>query len=128
MHKNRLFLYNYAAELKVAGDYRESLKIASECEKLWADYELQMLIAENHLQKEQHKQAENHYHKASLMYPVKFMPLYRLYQLYRIAGDEENELIMAEKILSKPIKVASPTIHQMKQEVKQSLNKKETFQ
>ena len=122
LHKNRLFLYNYAVELKVAGYYSESLRIAGECEKLWADYELQMLIAENYRLCEQYKQAEDHYRKASLMCPVKFTPLYCLYQLYGITGDKENELIMAKTILYKPVKVMSPAIQQIKQEVKQNLN------
>ena len=119
LRKNRLFLYNYAAELNMAGHYDESLKMACECEQLWADYDLQMLIAENYRQCEQYEQAEKHYRKASLMCPVKFTPLYRLYQLYATTGDRENELIMANKILVKPVKVMSPAIQQMKEEVKQ---------
>ena len=118
LRKNRLFLYNYAAELNVAGRYGESLHIAGECAGLWADYDLQMLIADNYLQCEQYEQAENHYLKASFMCPVKFTPLYRLYQLYGAAGDRENEFILANKILVKPVKVMSPAIQQMKEEVK----------
>lgn len=122
LQKNRLFLYNYAAELNVAGYYDESLKIARECEQLWADYDLQMLMADNYLQCKQYEEAENHYLKASLMCPVKFTPLYRLYRLYGIMGDQENELIMANKILAKPAKVMSSTIQQMKEEIKQKIN------
>lgn len=42
-----LFLYNYAAELNIVGQYNKSLKIARECDNLWADYDLQMLMADN---------------------------------------------------------------------------------
>jgi len=118
LRKNRLFLYNYAAELNIAGHYEESLRIGYECEKIWADYDLQMLIANNYLQYKQYKQAENHYRKASFMCPVKFTPFYRLYHLYGITGDKENELKMANYIIIKPVKVMSPAILQMKQEVK----------
>ena len=54
-----LFLYNYAAELNVAGYYEESLQIASECEKLWADYDLQMLMADNCRQLQQDRERLN---------------------------------------------------------------------
>jgi tetratricopeptide (TPR) repeat protein len=122
LRKNRLFLYNYAAELTVAGKYSESLKIAFECEKLWADYDLQMLIAENYLQCEQYEQAENHYGKASLMCPVKFTPLYRLYQLSGTTGDLENESVIANKILSKPVKIMSSAIQTIKEEIRQKMD------
>ena len=115
--KNKLFLYNYAAELNVAGHYSKSLEIACECEKLWADYDLQMLMADNYFQKEEYEKAERYYKKASYMCPVKYTPLYRLYQLYGTTGDWENESIMANKILVKPIKIMSPAIQQMKKEI-----------
>ena len=47
LHNNELFLYNYAAELNFSKHYEESLTVAHECERLWADYDLQMLIADN---------------------------------------------------------------------------------
>jgi len=77
-----LFLYNYAAELNVAGHYKESLQIASECEKLWADYDLQMLMADNCMKMKNYTETERHLNRASAMCPVKFMPLYRLTELY----------------------------------------------
>ncbi len=110
-------MYNYAAELNVIGHYDESLKIAHECERLWTDYDLNLLIADNYQRIKQYEEAERHYKKASLMCPVRFVPLYRLYQLYKITGDQENELIMANKILTKPVKVMSPTIQKIKKEV-----------
>ena len=121
LYDNELFLYNYAAELHVAGYFGESLSIARECERLWADYDLQMLMAENYLQMKNYAKAEQHYQKAAAMCPVKFIPLYCLYQLYGTTGDRENEMIMAEKILYKPVKVTSPVIQQMKEEVEENL-------
>jgi hypothetical protein len=92
LRKNELFLYNYTAELNFAKRYEESLLIAHECETLWADYDLQMLIANNYLQVKSYAKAEQHYRKASAMCPVKFMPLYKLFQLYETTEDKENAL------------------------------------
>jgi O-antigen ligase len=45
---NELFLYNYTAELNVSGHYDKSLQIGKDCERLLADYDLQMLMANNY--------------------------------------------------------------------------------
>ncbi len=39
LYRNELFLYNYSAELNVAGHYKESQKISRECDDIWADYD-----------------------------------------------------------------------------------------
>ncbi|GHT77093.1 hypothetical protein AGMMS50262_17240 [Bacteroidia bacterium] len=119
---SELFLYNYAAELNVAKQYDKSLAIAQECEKLWEDYDLQMLMADNYQNMQQYQEAEFHYIKASNMCPVKFMPLYQLYKLYEVTGEKENALEIANKIIEKPVKVMSPTIKNIQQEIQQKLN------
>jgi hypothetical protein len=42
LKNNELFLYNYVAELNFSKHYEKSQSIACECERLWADYDLQM--------------------------------------------------------------------------------------
>jgi O-antigen ligase len=118
---NELFLYNYAAELNVAEQYDKSLIITHECEQLWADYDLQMLMADNYLQLKQYQEAELHYIKASHMCPVKFMPLYKAFQLYEATGNNEKAKQVANVILDKPVKMTSPTIKNIQQEVKQKM-------
>jgi tetratricopeptide (TPR) repeat protein len=121
MADNELFLYNYAAELNVVKQYDKSLAIAHECGQLWADYDLQMLMADNYKELHQYEEAEFHYLKASNMCPVKFMPLYELYKLYEASGEKEKASEIAGKIIEKPIKVMSPTIQNIQREVKQKI-------
>ena len=111
---NDLFLYNYAAELNVAGGYDESMQIARECNALWADYDLQMLMADNCLQMQQYSEAESYLNKAAAMCPVKFMPLYRLTELYLETGQNEEARVLAQKIADKPVKIPSPVINSIK--------------
>ena len=106
----------------MAGQYDESLKITRACERIWADYDLQLLIAENYLQCREYSRAEYHYRQASFMCPVRFVPLYFLYRLYGITGEREKQLMMANEILDKPVKVMSPAVEQIKEEVKQIMN------
>jgi O-antigen ligase len=125
---NELFLYNYAAELNVAGYYDESKQIAQECERLWTDYDLQMLMADNYEQTKQYIDAEKHYRKAALMCPVKFMPLYKLANIYLEEGKETEALSLANTILEKKIKVPSRTVSDIRNEMQQLINSKEKQQ
>ncbi|MDR0368666.1 MAG: O-antigen ligase family protein [Bacteroidales bacterium] len=116
-----LFLYNYAAELNVVGKCEESLRIARECDSLWADYDLQMLMADNCENLQQYSEAENYLKKAAAMCPVKFMPLYRLAELYIETGRKEEARVLAQKILDKTVKVSSPVISSIKRKMQSLL-------
>lgn len=122
---NDLFLYNYAAELNVAGKYNESMQIARECNALWADYDLQMLMADNCLQLQQCSETEKHLKKATAMCPVKFMPLYLLTDLYLETGRKEEAWVLSKKILDKKVKVPSPVINSIKNKMRNLLNEPE---
>lgn len=122
MVNNELFLYNYAAELNVAKHYEKSLGIAHECERLWADYDLQMIMADNHEKLQQYEDAERHYKKAAAMCPVKFMPLYRLTELYLASGQISQAKKIAEKIIDKEIKIPSSTINVIKDKMRSLIN------
>ena len=83
LDKNPYFLYNYATFLFRIRDYERSLEIASECQKYWADYELELLLG-NILQLQGNfHAAENHFQEASFMCPSRFIPLYYLMELYK---------------------------------------------
>jgi len=110
LRNNELFLYNYASELNVAGRYDESLVIAAECEQRLADYDLELLIADDYLRLQRYDEAESRYRKAAAMCPVRFMPLYRLVKLYQAAGRDAEARSLAAIILQKKVKVPSPEI------------------
>jgi tetratricopeptide (TPR) repeat protein len=123
LQKNELFLYNYAAELNVVKRYEESLQTAKVCEKLFADYDLQMLIADNYRQTQQYQEAESYYIKASNMCPVKFMPLYQLVEVYDETGHREEALSLAQKIIYKEVKIPSSTVSVMKHKMRLLIEK-----
>ena len=41
---NPYFLYNYAVELHLRGQYQRSMAFARECTNYWADYDLELLL------------------------------------------------------------------------------------
>ena len=122
LKNNYLFLYNYTAELNFAEKYEESLQIAKDCEQLWADYDLQMLMADNYLQMKQYEKAEQHYKKAAAMCPVRFMPLYSLVELYITTGRTAEAEALAKKVLDKKVKIPSVTINAIKNKMREILS------
>lgn len=120
---DRYFLYNYAAELYNSGRYDTSLVIALECRMRWADYDLEMLLGELYEQVGEVRKAESSYLKASCMCPNRFLPLYRLVKLCVKSGNDSEALLIANKILEKPIKIPSHTIDVIRKEMKEYVEK-----
>lgn len=57
LKQNLYFLYNYGAELNFAGSFDKSIDILTECQQRFNDYDLQMLLADNHHKKGETKKA-----------------------------------------------------------------------
>lgn len=115
------FLYNYSVELYVVGNYEKALLVASHCRKFWADYDLELLHGELFDKLDKSQEAERHFKLASQMCPVRFIPLFRLYMVYKDRGDQAKAIQIGKEILQKPIKVESITIKNIKKYVKMDL-------
>lgn len=125
LSNNELFLYNYAAELNVAGNYSESLQIGKKCEQLWADYDLQMLMADNYEKLLRYSEAEQRYKRAAAMCPVKFMPLYKLAKLHEEQGNIAEAQELAKIIIDKKVKIPSHAVAVIKHEMQQLVEREE---
>lgn len=123
LQDNPLFLYNYSVELNVAKKYKESLLIAEECEKLYNDYDLQLLKADNLMNLNQYYEAEKYYYKASCMCPNRFVPLYYLFQIMNQTNRKDEAQKLGEMILRKKVKFSSETIDLIKEEIRNNLKK-----
>ena len=124
LKRNAYFLYNYAAELNDMERYEESQVILSQCEKMLNDYDVQMLAGDNYCQLNMYEQAEKHFRTASNMCPNRFMPLFRLAQLYEEIGDCVQLEKQAHIIIEKEVKVPSIQIMEMKREMERKLSDK----
>lgn len=114
---NGLFLYNYAAELHVMKSYDKSIELLTECILYWNDYDVQLLLADCYLQKEQYEKAEDCFVLASNMCPNRFIPLYQLVHLYDRIGQKEKAYDLAEKIIHKTVKISSFKVQRIKNEM-----------
>lgn len=79
---NPYFLYNYAAILLENKQYEESLTVALQCRKYWADYDLELMIGENYQELDKYELAERYYDNASMCDLPRFLPSFISYFLY----------------------------------------------
>jgi len=121
LKRNPFFLYNYGAELNVAGKFDESIAILIACKKRFNDYDLQMLMADNYYKKGETEKAIQAYQHASNMIPCRFLPIYQLFEIYKEAGEKEMAVKYAGKIVNKKVKVPSATISFIQREASEFL-------
>lgn len=116
------FLYNYGAELNVAGKFDKSIEILTECKKRFNDYDLQMLMADNYYKKGEIERAIEEYKHASNMIPCRFLPLYMQFEIYKEAAQYRDAIRFAKEIKRKKIKVPSMTVSSIKAQTENFLN------
>lgn len=114
LKESHLFLFNYAAEMNHQQEYLLSLDIAKTASDMWADYDLQLIMAHNYRQLRQYEEAAFHYRLASEMCPNRFVPLYGLLTTYESTGESKKAAEMARIIIDKPVKVSSHTVDKIK--------------
>lgn len=114
---NPLFLYNYGALLNRTGYYALSNRIMQECEKRVNDHDVQMILADNYYYQKEWILAEEKYLTAGRMCPNRFMPLYRLFSIYREKGETGRAKEIGSLILNKPVKIRSKIIEEIREEV-----------
>ena len=119
--KNPYFLYNYAAILQENGRYRDSQTIAEMCCRYWSDYDLELIMGDNAKQMKEFKKAEKHYLQAYHMCPSRFLPPYKLLQLYKEIGDRYTIKGIAQQILSMPVKRKTSTINYIKKDAESAM-------
>lgn len=97
------------------------MEIALQCRKYWADYDLELLIGESYQQLNNFDMAEKYYNSASMMCPSHFLPLYKLFYLYKSNNKIEKVLDVADLIINKPMKIKTSSILMMKKNVKNAI-------
>lgn len=117
------FLYSYARELYVTGQFEEALEYADHCEDYWCRYDLTLLKGDIHRQLRLYDEAETTYRTASLMCPNRFAPLEGLLTVYQETGDTTAANLTARRILSKGVKVGSEAVAEIQNMARQYISK-----
>ena len=121
MSHDPLFLYNYAAELNYNGQYLESIEIVKQCARMWNDYDVQILLANNYAYLKDKDSAIQSYEQAYNMIPCRFEPLYGEMLVYMESNDTLNVIRVADIINEKPVKVRSDRVSFIVQRAQQAI-------
>lgn len=124
MKQNSLFLYNYGAELNIAGRFDKSIDILTECQQRFNDYDLQMLMADNYNKKGEFEMAVQIYNHASNMIPCRYLPLYHIFEIYKNTGQKIMAIEYANKIVNNKIKIPSVIVSSIRLEAEEYLKRK----
>ena len=117
LRHDKYFLYNYGAEFSVLGNYKESVDILEETTRYLNDADTYIYLANSYTGTGNLKKAEQCLLKASCIMPGKFYPQYRLVLLYDETGRKEEALILAKKLVNKPVKVSSSIVENIRTEM-----------
>lgn len=119
---NHLFLYNYAAELNLAGEYQDSNIVLDKTTSFWNDYDIQMLYADNFDKLQEDQKQEEHLKVAANMCPNRFLPLFNLHELYVQNNRIPEALEIAQRLVVKEVKIPSPTVFSIKNKMNIYIN------
>lgn len=122
LKRNPFFLYNFGAELNSAGRFDKSIKVLTECQHHFNDYDIQILLADNYYKIGEYEKATESYQHASNMIPCRFMPLLGLLGIYKELGNKDMATKYANEIINKQVKIPSGTVSYIQNEARIFLN------
>ena len=121
---NADFLYSYASILYNCALFEEVVSTLLLYKDYKNSYEAELMLAHSYMYMRKFVEAENAYLNAHYMCPVRFVPLYNLFKIYKQREDVEGMKEIGSQILSKEIKIYSPDIKIMKHNTRVELQKK----
>lgn len=112
-----IFLYDYAIESLYADRYEQAYRLAEECRGKHLSYDLALLEGDICRYMKNYDRALECFDEASLMCPVRFAPPYGKWQVYKEMDVLQKVDSMADIIRSKDIKVNSPELQEIINEI-----------
>lgn len=122
--KNQVnFLQNYGGSLSLMGQHKEAIQILEECSKTNQDPNLYISLGNSYEAVGFFNKAKRSYYKSSYMIPSQFYPKYLLAKLYDKIAEMDSAKLIAQNIITLKPKVTSLAVEQMKNEMKNLLEK-----
>jgi O-antigen ligase len=112
------FLFEYAQCLSKSEQPEKSNKILQRATQISCDPMLFNVMGKNYQTMKQYEQAETVFIKATQLVPSRLYPWYLLTKLYHETGLQEKVSETAEIVLTKELKVQSPAVREMREEVR----------
>jgi len=112
------FLIMYGKALAMAAEYKTGIEILQQAKKYQTNTILYTTLGDCYKNLSEYKNAEAAYMKAHYMIPNRFYPKYLLAKMYQESGQIEKAKSTAKELLSKPVKVESTAIMEIRDEMK----------
>ena len=113
-----VFLYAYSDLFMEAGIYDRAERCAERCLRMYSDYNVCILNGNIKRCRRKYNAAINAYFMAHYMCPSRITPLYNIMQTYRLNGEINKSIIMAEQIINTPIKINNYATDEMIKETR----------
>ncbi len=103
-------LYSFATIEYKNKNYNRCINLCNECKEYLSGYDIEILFANSYMFIGDYEKSLEHYSMAHDMCPVRFIPLYKQFKIYKELGDTVNMVKMGNKILLKKVKIPSRKI------------------
>ncbi|WP_080904322.1 O-antigen ligase family protein [Parabacteroides sp. Marseille-P3160] len=115
------FLFEEGQSLSKTGRYEGSNRIFIECTRISCDPMIYNMIGKNYQAMGKYREAEASYYNAMNLVPHRLYPYYLLAKMYMQTENREKAQQMAAEVLGKEVKVDSPAVKEMKDEMRKYL-------
>ncbi|AOW10604.1 hypothetical protein EM308_14495 [Flavobacterium gilvum] len=117
------FLMNYGKTLAIVGEYHKAIEVLKQAKCFLNTSVIETSLGDSYKAIKQYNKAEAAYQNAINMIPSHFYPNYLLAKFYDDSGQEQKAVVLAQKILSKKIKIPSTAIDEIHEEMREILVK-----
>lgn len=112
------FLFEYAQCLNKVGEYTKSNQVLEQAIKISCDPMLYNIMGKNYQGLKKYQLAEQNFLLASRIVPSRIYPYYLLANLYAESGNDQQALLMAQKVLKKEPKVQSTAVNEIREKMR----------
>ena len=123
LRHNPVFLFEYAQCLNAGKNYDEAVPILRRAARVSCDPMIYNVMGENYQQLHRYEEAEACYRQALRLLPGRLYPYYRLARLYAEPEFRQEEKMReaARTVLTKPPKIWSKAVEEMREEMEKLL-------
>ena len=118
---DRAALYDYAYYLFQHRQYETCSTMLRRYQQTLNDYDVQLMQGECCRMLNRLQEAEEYYLEAASMCPNRFIPLYRLVEIYDQTNRPNDALRLARVIVSKPVKIPSGMVSAIQRRMRQRI-------
>lgn len=117
------FLMNYGKALSMAENHDKAIEVLSKANNYISSTVLSTALGNSYQAQKQYLPAEKSYQKAWNMIPSRFYPKYLLAKMHLESGKTKEAIDIANELLNKEVKIESRAIKEIKEEMKQIIQK-----